>query len=160
MTTATYPGPRRSRPREALGPVRDLNRRLTAWTFRHPWKWGVLEGILVGTGVGVANGLHDGVPQGLAVGISVGAFCAALEGVVTRAKASGAWRQPYKPGPIVRGCRLLLVGVLVVIVAIVAIVLAASLAGSAPVLVWLVVAVLLASAVGSALAFARRRGEG
>ena len=137
--------------------MRDLNRRLTAWTFRHPWKWGVLEGILVGTGAGVANGLHDGVLEGLAVGISVGAFCAALEGVVTRAKASSAWRQPYKPGPIVQGCRLLLVGVLVVIVAVV---LAASLAGPAPVLVWLVVAVLVASGVSSALAFARRRGGG
>jgi hypothetical protein len=134
--------------------MRAADRRMAAWTSRHPWQWGILYGVVMGMSVGVGDGRRDGLGQGVVVGLSVGVFTALVQGVATREKAAGRWTRSSRPGPVLRGCRLVLMLCLAVVVTTL---LAASFLGPASSLAWLLTAVLItAVVVASTVLYARR----
>jgi hypothetical protein len=133
--------------------MRAADRRVAVWMSRHPWQWGILYGLVMGMSIGVGDGRRGGLGQGVVVGLSVGVFTALVQGVATREKAAGRWARVSRPGPVLRGCRLVLILCLAVVVSTL---LAASFLGPASSLAWLLIAVLITAVVASTVLYARR----
>jgi drug/metabolite transporter (DMT)-like permease len=122
--------------------------------FRHPWQWGVVSGLVMGASIGVGDGRRDGVGQGALVGIALGITTALVQGVSTSEKAAGRWTRVSTAGPVMRGCRLL---VLLLLAVVVAILLVATFAGPAPTLGWLLIVFLITAISAPTVFYALRR---
>jgi hypothetical protein len=99
--------------------MRSANRRLTAWSYRYPWRWGIVYGMLTGTSTALLRILappHQGFGEGVSVGLAVGLFAGVVQGVVTRGRAVGHWTPDRQPGPVLRSCQVSLISLGAVVV--------------------------------------------